>query len=187
MLLNNLCFEPTVSELFIFDSLLCIACNTLSSVIILLIDHKVNYAANDKSTDGAGNDLRCRKSVLVAALCRVLARKGVNVAPFKPQNMALNSAVTADGGEIGRAQYVQAMAANIPASFDMNPVLLKPNTDMGAQVIVQGKAVADMNAIGYQSYKEFALPLLWTHSKSYNNSLIPSLSKGGKPSRSQSA
>lgn len=100
------------------------------------------------------------KSVLVAALCRVLARKGVNVAPFKPQNMALNSAVTADGGEIGRAQYVQAMAANIPASVDMNPVLLKPNTDMGAQVIVQGKAVADMNAIGYQSYKEFALPFV---------------------------
>ncbi len=100
------------------------------------------------------------KSVLVAALCRVLARKSVNVAPFKPQNMALNSAVTADGGEIGRAQYVQAMAANIPASVDMNPVLLKPNTDMGAQVIVQGKAVADMNAIGYQSYKEFALPFV---------------------------
>ncbi len=100
------------------------------------------------------------KSVLVAALCRVLARKGINVAPFKPQNMALNSAVTADGGEIGRAQYVQAMAANIPASVDMNPVLLKPNTDMGAQVIVQGKAVADMNAIGYQSYKEFALPFV---------------------------
>lgn len=100
------------------------------------------------------------KSVLVAALCRVLARKGVNVAPFKPQNMALNSAVTADGGEIGRAQYVQALAAGVEATVDMNPVLLKPNTDVGAQVIVQGKAVADMNAIGYQSYKEFALPFV---------------------------
>lgn len=98
------------------------------------------------------------KSVLVAALCRVLARKGVKVAPFKPQNMALNSAVTADGGEIGRAQYVQALAAGIEATVDMNPVLLKPSTDVGAQVIVQGKAVSDMNAIGYQSYKEFALP-----------------------------
>lgn len=100
------------------------------------------------------------KSVLVAALCRVLARKGVYVAPFKPQNMALNSAVTADGGEIGRAQYVQALAAGVEATVDMNPVLLKPNTDVGAQVIVQGKAVADMNAIGYQSYKEFALPFV---------------------------
>lgn len=98
------------------------------------------------------------KSVLVAALCRVLARKGINVAPFKPQNMALNSAVTQDGGEIGRAQYVQAVAARVDAHVDMNPVLLKPCTDTGAQVIVQGKAVADMNAIGYQSYKEFALP-----------------------------
>ncbi|MDA0128685.1 cobyric acid synthase [Vibrio sp. MarTm2] len=98
------------------------------------------------------------KSVLVAALCRVLARRGVKVAPFKPQNMALNSAVTADGGEIGRAQYVQAIAAGISPHVDMNPVLLKPCTDTGAQVIIQGKAVADMNAIGYQSYKQFALP-----------------------------
>lgn len=98
------------------------------------------------------------KSVLVAALCRVLARRGIKVAPFKPQNMALNSAVTSDGGEIGRAQYVQALAAGIEATVDMNPVLLKPNTDTGAQVIVQGKAVSDMNAIGYQSYKEFAMP-----------------------------
>ncbi|KOO12291.1 hypothetical protein AKJ18_24705, partial [Vibrio xuii] len=104
------------------------------------------------TTSDAGN------SVLVAALCRVLARKGVKVAPFTPQNMALNSAVTADGGEIGRAQYVQALAAGIEATVDMNPVLLKPSTDVGAQVIVQGKAVSDMNAIGYQSYKEFALP-----------------------------
>lgn len=98
------------------------------------------------------------KSVLVAALCRVLARKGINVAPFKPQNMALNSAVTPDGGEIGRAQYVQAVAAGVDAHVDMNPILLKPCTDTGAQVIVQGKAVADMNAIGYPSYKLFALP-----------------------------
>ncbi|EGA70813.1 cobyric acid synthase [Vibrio sinaloensis DSM 21326] len=100
------------------------------------------------------------KSVLVAALCRVMARKNVHVAPFKSQNMALNSAVTADGGEIGRAQYVQAIAAGVTPTVDMNPVLLKPCTDTGAQVIVQGKAVADMNAIGYQSYKQFALPFV---------------------------
>jgi adenosylcobyric acid synthase len=93
------------------------------------------------------------KSVLVAGLCRVLARKGVKVAPFKPQNMALNSAVTVDGGEIGRAQAVQAYACGIEPTTDMNPVLLKPNTDIGAQVIVQGKALQDMDARTYHDYK----------------------------------
>ncbi|NOH61375.1 cobyric acid synthase [Vibrio sp. RE88] len=98
------------------------------------------------------------KSVLVAALCRVLARKGVRVAPFKPQNMALNSAVTSDGGEIGRAQAVQASAANVETTVHMNPVLLKPNSDTGAQVILQGKALSNMEAVGYQNYKQIALP-----------------------------
>ena len=100
------------------------------------------------------------KSVLVAGLCRVLARKGVKVAPFKPQNMALNSAVTADGGEIGRAQAVQALAANLEPSVHMNPVLLKPSSDMGAQVIFQGKATTTVDAIGYQSYKQVAMPVV---------------------------
>ncbi|MEZ8100848.1 cobyric acid synthase [Vibrio bivalvicida] len=100
------------------------------------------------------------KSVLVAGLCRVLARKKVKVAPFKPQNMALNSAVTPDGGEIGRAQAVQALACNIESSVHMNPVLLKPNTDMGAQVILQGKATTTVDAIGYRSYKKVALPVV---------------------------
>jgi len=100
------------------------------------------------------------KSVLVAGLCRVLARKKVKVAPFKPQNMALNSAVTPDGGEIGRAQAVQALACNIESSVHMNPVLLKPNTDMGAQVILQGKATTTVDAIGYSSYKKVALPVV---------------------------
>lgn len=98
------------------------------------------------------------KSALVAGLCRVLNRKGVNVAPFKPQNMALNSAVTPDGGEIGRAQAVQAQACCIDPSVHMNPVLLKPNSDTGAQVILQGKAIQDMEAVGYQNYKQIALP-----------------------------
>ncbi|MFM2586803.1 cobyric acid synthase [Vibrio sp. TBV020] len=100
------------------------------------------------------------KSVLVAGLCRVLARKGIKVAPFKPQNMALNSAVTPDSGEIGRAQAVQALACNIDSSVHMNPVLLKPHTDMGAQVIFQGKATSTVDAIGYQSYKKVALPVV---------------------------
>jgi adenosylcobyric acid synthase len=97
------------------------------------------------------------KSVLTAGLCRVLARKGIHVAPFKSQNMALNSAVTKDGGEIGRAQAVQAQAAYIEPTVHMNPVLLKPNTDVGAQIIVQGKAIADMDAIGYNGYKKVVM------------------------------
>ena len=97
------------------------------------------------------------KSTLVAALCRVLKRRGVRVAPFKPQNMALNSAVTADGGEIGRAQALQAQAAGIAPSTDMNPVLLKPNTDIGAQVIIHGKAVTSMDARAYHDYKTVAM------------------------------
>jgi adenosylcobyric acid synthase len=87
------------------------------------------------------------KSLLVTALCRWLARRGVRVAPFKPQNMALNSAVTPDGGEIGRAQAVQVQACRIPPHVDMNPVLLKPNSDTGAQIIIQGKAVHDLSAV----------------------------------------
>ncbi|EXF42611.1 cobyric acid synthase [Pseudomonas sp. BAY1663] len=97
------------------------------------------------------------KSTLVTALCRWLARQGVAVAPFKPQNMALNSAVTADGGEIGRAQAVQAQAAGLAPHTDMNPVLLKPNSDTGAQVIVHGRALSCMDAVAYHDYKRVAM------------------------------
>jgi len=96
------------------------------------------------------------KSTLVTALCRLLVRRGIQVAPFKPQNMALNSAVTEDGNEIGRAQAVQAYAAQLEPHVDMNPILLKPNTDTGAQVIIQGKAIGNMNAVGYHEYKSIA-------------------------------
>ncbi|MCY1415143.1 Cobyric acid synthase [compost metagenome] len=96
------------------------------------------------------------KSTLVTALCRWLKRQGVSVAPFKPQNMALNSAVTADGGEIGRAQAVQAQAAGLAPHTDMNPVLLKPNSDTGAQVIVHGRAIGNMHAVVYHDYKRVA-------------------------------
>ena len=97
------------------------------------------------------------KSVMVAGLCRLLARRGVRVVPFKPQNMALNSAVTVDGGEIGRAQAVQAQAAFLEPHTDMNPVLLKPNTDIGAQVIIQGRALTNMDARRYHDYKPVAM------------------------------
>lgn len=97
------------------------------------------------------------KSTLVTALCRWLTRQGVAVVPFKPQNMALNSAVTADGGEIGRAQAVQAQACGLQPHTDMNPVLLKPNSDTGAQVIIHGRAVTTMNAVAYHGYKEIAM------------------------------
>jgi adenosylcobyric acid synthase len=98
------------------------------------------------------------KSALVAGICRVLSNQNKSVAPFKPQNMALNSAVTTDGGEIGRAQAVQAQAARIEPTVHMNPILLKPESDKGAQVIVQGKPKVSMSAIGYGQYKDFALP-----------------------------
>ena len=97
------------------------------------------------------------KSTVVAALCRILARRGVQVAPFKPQNMALNSAVTVDGGEIGRAQAVQAWACGLEPQIDFNPVLLKPTTDRKAQVIIHGKAALDLDARAYHDYKPRAM------------------------------
>jgi adenosylcobyric acid synthase len=97
------------------------------------------------------------KSTLVTGLCRVLRRRGLRIAPFKPQNMALNSAVTIDGGEIGRAQALQAQAAGIEPTTDLNPILLKPNTDVGAQVIVNGRAIGNMRAAEYHQYKSVAM------------------------------
>ncbi|MFI3246484.1 MAG: cobyric acid synthase [Ferrimonas sp.] len=93
------------------------------------------------------------KSVLVAGLCRLLQRQGCAVAPFKPQNMALNSAVTLEGGEIGRAQAVQALACGLEPSVHMNPVLIKPHSDTGAQIIVQGQVLSKMEACHYHQHK----------------------------------
>jgi len=93
------------------------------------------------------------KSLLVAGLCRVFARKGLKVRPFKPQNMSNNAAVTVDGGEIGRAQALQARAAGVAPSVHMNPVLLKPQSEIGSQVVVQGRVVGSAKAREYQSWK----------------------------------
>ena len=97
------------------------------------------------------------KTTLVAALCRILKRRGVKVAPFKPQNMALNSAVTVDGGEIGRAQALQALAAGLAPHSDFNPVLLKPTTDKTAQIIIHGRVAMDLDARDYHAYKPRAM------------------------------
>ena len=93
------------------------------------------------------------KSMLVAGLCRVAMRRGLSVAPFKPQNMSNNAAVTADGGEIGRAQALQALACGLEPVTDMNPVLLKPESEVGAQVIVQGKRLTTARARDYAALK----------------------------------
>jgi adenosylcobyric acid synthase len=98
------------------------------------------------------------KSLLVAGLCRAYVNRGLSVAPFKPQNMSNNAAVTSDGGEIGRAQALQALAARMPSSSDMNPVLLKPESEIGAQVVVQGTRVTTVRARDYAKLKPSLMP-----------------------------
>ena len=105
---------------------------------------------------GCGSDVG--KSVLVAGLCRVFANRGLTVRPFKPQNMSNNAAVTADGGEIGRAQALQARAAGVAPSVHMNPVLLKPQSETGSQVVVQGRVFATARAREYQAMKPRLMP-----------------------------
>jgi len=105
---------------------------------------------------GTGSDVG--KSLLVAGLCRAVLRRGLAVLPFKPQNMSNNAAVTADGGEIGRAQALQARAAGVVPSLHMNPVLLKPATDVGAQVVVQGQVETTASARDYYALKPRLLP-----------------------------
>ena len=105
---------------------------------------------------GAGSNVG--KSMLVAGIARACVRRGMSVAPFKPQNMSNNAAVTADGGEIGRAQALQARACGLEPLVDMNPVLLKPESEVGAQVIVQGKRFATIKARDYGKQKSLLLP-----------------------------
>lgn len=105
------------------------------------------------------------KSLVVAGLCRLFTRRGLNVLPFKPQNMSNNAAITADGGEIGRAQALQARACGAEPVNDMNPVLLKPESDRGSQIVVQGRARATMTAVDYLDYKRTLMPRVM---ESYN-------------------
>ncbi len=105
---------------------------------------------------GTGSDVG--KSLIVAGLARALTLRGLKVVPFKPQNMSNNAAVTADGGEIGRAQALQARAARVAPSVHMNPVLLKPQSEIGAQIVVQGKVFGSAKAAAYQHIKRDLLP-----------------------------
>ena len=107
---------------------------------------------------GTGSDVG--KSLMVAGLARALTNRGLRVRPFKPQNMSNNAAVTADGGEIGRAQALQARAARTPASVHMNPVLLKPQSELGAQIVVQGRVHGTAKAAAYQHLKPDLMPFV---------------------------
>jgi adenosylcobyric acid synthase len=107
---------------------------------------------------GTGSDVG--KSLMVAGLARALTDRGLKVRPFKPQNMSNNAAVTVDGGEIGRAQALQARAARVPASVHMNPVLLKPQSEVGAQIVVQGRVHGTAKAAAYQRLKPDLMPFV---------------------------
>src|SRR5580692_7241718 len=107
---------------------------------------------------GTGSDVG--KSLIVAGLARAFTRRGLRVRPFKPQNMSNNAAVTADGGEIGRAQALQARACRVPASVHMNPVLLKPQSEVGAQVVVLGLVTGNATARDFQAMKLGLLPTI---------------------------
>jgi adenosylcobyric acid synthase len=107
---------------------------------------------------GTGSDVG--KTLIVAGLCRALTNRGLRVRPFKPQNMSNNAAVTADGGEIGRAQALQARACRVPPSVHMNPVLLKPQSEIGAQVVVRGRMTRNVTARDFQAMKPRLLPMV---------------------------
>src|SRR5260370_11863734 len=115
---------------------------------------------------GMGTAADAGKSVVVTALCRAFARAGISVAPFKSQNMSNNSAVCRGGGEIGRAQAVQAEASGLEPSIDMNPVLLKTESDMTCQVVIRGRARFQMGVNDYERYRTEAWPEIVS---SYNN------------------
>src|SRR5580692_10028847 len=115
-------------------------------------------AARALMVQGTGSDVG--KSLVVAGLARAFADRGLRVRPFKPQNMSNNAAVTADGGEIGRAQALQARAARVAPSVHMNPVLLKPQSETGAQIVLQGRVHGTAKAAAYQGMKPSLMPFV---------------------------
>ena len=112
----------------------------------------------------AGTSSDAGKSVVVAGLCRLLARNGVRVAPFKAQNMSNNSVVTVEGGEIGRAQAMQARAAGLEPSVRFNPILLKPGSDRTSQLVVRGQVADSVTAAGYMAHRDRLSASSWTNS-----------------------
>jgi len=124
---------------------------------ILTSSVKIHKESKTPAIMFQGTSSNAGKSILTAALCRILLQDGVRVAPFKAQNMSLNSFVTVDGLEMGRAQVVQAQAARLDPDVRMNPILLKPNSDTGSQVIVRGKPVGNMGVFEYVKFKETAM------------------------------
>src|SRR5205085_11183955 len=116
-------------------------------------------AARALMFQGTGSDVG--KSLIVAGLARAFTNRGLKVRPFKPQNMSNNAAVTGDGGEIGRAQALQAAAARTAPSVHMNPVLLKPQSEIGAQIVVRGSIYKNANAAAYQEIKPDLLPIVF--------------------------
>ena len=112
------------------------------------------------------------KSLLCAGLCRIFKQDGYRVAPFKSQNMALNSFITEDGLEMGRAQVVQAEAAGVAPQVEMNPILLKPTNDTGSQVIINGKPIGVMSAVEYYRHKRDYIPYI-LEAVSYTHLTLP--------------
>ncbi|WAL79832.1 cobyric acid synthase [Shewanella sp. DAU305] len=136
--------------------------NALDTANTVVMNPAANSLRRAKVLMVQGTTSDAGKSTLVAGICRLLTRQGIKVAPFKPQNMALNSAVTIDGGEIGRAQALQAAACYLEPHTDFNPILLKPSSDTGAQIIVHGKALTTLEASAFfgpksKDYKAMAL------------------------------
>lgn len=130
--------------------------NALTSIFSKKTIQKTKKKKKSRSLMIQGTSSNAGKSVIVAAFCRILIQDGIRVAPFKAQNMSLNSFVTHNGLEMGRAQVVQAQASRLDPDVRMNPVLLKPNSDIGSQVIVNGKPVGNMSVQQYVNYKEKA-------------------------------
>jgi len=151
-----------------------------ASIIKLTIGNYTMQKTKTIMVQGTTSD--AGKTILVAGLCRWLAQRDINVVPFKPQNMALNSAVSVDGGEIGRAQALQAKACFLAPHTDMNPVLIKPSSDTNAQIIIHGHALKNMDAKHFHDYKKIAMSaVLESHTRLEKNYQMVVVEGAGSP------